>query len=111
MDYVEPLEPSLMEEVRRIAGENAPQPPEKSTRPSGSRVTHAILGEGTVDETDYKINGNYRIGLNTARTFATQYTSFSCNLVGIEALEAEDESTEDTENTEDEETGTADAES
>ena len=48
VDYVVPLEPALMEEARRIAGENAPQPPEKSTWPSGSRVTHAILGEGTV---------------------------------------------------------------
>ena len=47
VDYVEPLEPSLMEEARRVAQESEPQPQQSGWK-SGTRVAHAILGEGTV---------------------------------------------------------------
>ena len=49
VDYVEPLEPSVMEEARRqIARTEDPEPTAKIPFPAGSKVRHRIFGEGTV---------------------------------------------------------------
>ena len=43
-----------------------------------------IEGKGIVDEGNYMLNRIYNLGINSARTFCTQYTQFTGTVINIE---------------------------